>query len=144
MILYVLTIKYSNKLKERTMDTEGKIIEEITNIKDNIIEECQKELYDDYKFNSLVYQKIFNASNMLFNNALRINRKQSSLIKCLNEDITLKTTKNILQKIFKVVLSFEMAPKKENMIIKVLNEYNIDENVLLRPTTIYRNHYAFS
>ena len=85
------------------MNTEKKIIEEITNIRDNIIEECQKELYDDYEYNSLVYQKIFNASNMLFNNALRINREQSSLIKCLNEDITLKTTKNILQKIFKAI-----------------------------------------
>ena len=102
------------------MNTEKKIIEEITNIRDNIIEECQKELYDDYEYNSLVYQKIFNASNMLFNNALRINREQSSLIKCLNEDITLKTTKNILQKIFKVVLSFEMAPKKENMIRNII------------------------
>ena len=126
------------------MNTEKKIIEEITNIRDNIIEECQKELYDDYEYNSLVYQKIFNASNMLFNNALRINREQSSLIKCLNEDITLKTTKNILQKIFKVVLSFEMAPKKENMIIKVLKEHNIDEKTLLLSTPMRRNPYIVS
>ena len=64
------------------MYNKSQIIEDIINIRDCIIDECQKELYDDYKYNTLIYQKIFNASNALFNNALRLNRKQKSLIKC--------------------------------------------------------------
>ena len=126
------------------MKEKYQIIEEITNIRNNIIDECQKEIYGEYKFNSIIYQKILNASNTLFNNALRINRKQTSLIKGLDKDINLCTTKNILQKMYMTILSFEMAPKKENMIIKVLKEYNLDENKLLLSTPSYKNEYASS
>ena len=38
----------------------------------------------------------------------------------------------------------KMAPKKENMIIKVLKEYNLDENKLLLSTPSYKNEYASS
>lgn len=126
------------------MKEKYQIIEEITNIRNNIIDECQKEIYGEYKFNSIIYQKILNASNTLFNNALRINRKQTSLIKGLDKDINLCATKNILQKMYIAILSFEMAPKKENMIIKVLKEYNLDENKLLLSTPSYKNEYASS
>ena len=124
------------------MYNKSQIIEEIINIRDCIIDECQKELFDDYKYNALTYQKIFNASNALFNNALRINRQQKSLIKCSNKDITLNKTRNVLQKIFDVVLSFEMAPKKECMLIKLLKDNNINDKELLQPTPTYRNSYA--
>ena len=66
------------------------------------------------------------------------------MIKELDRDKNLCTTKNILQKIYTAILSFEMPPKKENMIIKILKEYNIDENKLLIPTPTYRNDYASS
>ena len=126
------------------MNKKYQIIEEITNIRNSIINECQKEIYCEYRLNSLVYQKTLNACNLLFNNALRIKRKQTSLIKELDRDKNLCTTKNILQKIYTAILSFEMPPKKENMIIKILKEYNIDENKLLIPTPTYRNDYASS
>ena len=51
------------------MKEKYQIIEEITNIRNNIIDECQKEIYGEYKFNSIIYQKTLNACNLLFNNA---------------------------------------------------------------------------
>lgn len=85
--------------------------------------ECDEYLYGEDIRNKIIYQKINNAVKHLQNNALRIKRGDMVLIEPY---LSSSKTKDILQKIYEVLLKTSMIREKEQEIEDILGVYLIN------------------
>lgn len=114
------------------------IIEQIEFIQESIEDECQEYLYYWPHANKCIYERIKNASFSLLNNALRIFRNQTPLIKTKSRPLTIERTRDLLFKIYQTILTSDFPIKKEERIKKIMySEFSlIPEDILkLTPTT---------
>ena len=110
------------------------LIKQIEFINDCINEECQENLFYTPKANRLTSERIRNASLLLLNNAMRILRNQTPMIKAEKQPLTIQKTKDLMLKIYQIMLSLDFPIIKENKIRKIMqNEFDLNPNDLLQP-----------
>ena len=108
------------------------LIKQIEFINECIDEECQEDLYYTPRANSLIAERIRNASLLLINNAMRLLRNQSPIIKS-KTPFTVANTKDLMLKIYQIMLSADFLVIKENKIRKIMqNDYTLNPDELLQ------------
>jgi len=108
------------------------LIKQIEFINECIDEECQENLYYTPRANSLIAERIRNASLMLLNNAMRLLRNQSPIIKSA-KPLTIADTKDLMLKMYQIMLSADFLVTKENIIRKMMqNDYTLNPLELLQ------------
>lgn len=123
------------------------LIKQIELIHEYISDECQEYIYYVPKGSNNVSQKIINASSTLVNNAMRILRNQKPLLYDENaKPLTLEQIKNMMFKIYQVVLTAKIPVKKENILRKILKEdFAINPDNLLQPNpSMEREEYKIA
>ena len=110
------------------------IIKQIELLNEYIADECSEYLYYQPKYNSQVFEKIKNASALLVSNAMRILRNQNALIYTEEKKIlTVENTKEILFRIYQIILQAEIPINKENKIRKMMkNDFKINPEKILQ------------
>ncbi len=110
------------------------IIKQIELFNEYIADECSEYLYYQPRYNSRVFEKIKNASMLLVNNAMRILRNQNALIYTEEKKaLTVEDTKEILFKIYQIILLSEMPINKENKIRKMIkDDFKINPDRILQ------------
>lgn len=109
------------------------LIEQIELINDYIDEECQEYLYYLPQSNRCVFERIRNASMMLLNNAMRLLRNQTPIIKSATKPLTIERTKELMLKIYQTMIISEFPIIKENKIKKLMKEeFAVNPEELLR------------
>jgi len=108
------------------------IIKQIELINDYINDECQEHLFYLPRSNSMVFERIRNASFTLLNNAMRILRNQKPIIKQSEGILTLEKTRELMLKMYKILLTEDFPIKKENKIRTLIkDEFNINPTDIL-------------
>lgn len=123
------------------------LIKQIELINEYISDECQEYIYYAPKGSSNIYEKILNATGTLVNNAMRLLRNQKPLLYDKNaKPLTIEQTKNIMFKIYQVVLTAEIPVKKENILRKILKEdFAVNPDNLLQPNpSLEREEYKIA
>jgi len=113
-----------------------RIIEQIEMLNESIEDECQEYLFYTPGANRRIYERIKNASDMLLNNAMRLVRAQSPIIKPKQGELSLESTRNLMFKIYKELMSSDFPIIRENRIKKIMQEefyLNPDELLLTYP-----------
>ena len=109
------------------------LIKQIEFINDCIDEECQEDLYYTPRANSLIAERIRNASLMLLNNAMRLLRNQTPIIKS-KTPFTIADTKDLMLKMYQIMLSADFLVIKENRIKNIMqDDYTLNPAELLQP-----------
>ena len=109
------------------------LIKQIEFINECIDEECQEDLYYTPRANSLIAERIRNASLLLLNNAMRLLRNQTPIIKSA-KPFTIIDTKDLMLKIYQIMLSADFLVIKENKIRNIMqNDYVLNPSELLQP-----------
>jgi len=108
-------------------------IKQMELIKDYITEECQEYIYYKPASCSRTFQKIKNATFIIFNNAMRILRNQTPIIKTKKDVLTIEQSKNLMFKIYQIVSTTDFPVKKEEKIKEVMEkEFFINSTDLLK------------
>ena len=113
-----------------------KTIEQLEMLNECIEDECQEYLFYTPGANRRIYERIKNASDMLLNNAMRLVRAQSPIIKPKQGELSLESTRNLMFKIYKELMSSDFPIIRENRIKKIMQEefyLNPDELLLTYP-----------
>ena len=109
------------------------LIKQIEYINECISDACQENLFYTPRANRLISERIRNASLMLLNNAMRLIRNQSPIIKS-EKPLSLTQTKDLMFKMYQIMLSVEFLITKENKIRNIMqNEYALNPDDLLQP-----------
>ena len=109
------------------------LIKQIEFINECISDECRENLFYTPRVNSLISERIRNAALMLLNNAMRLLRNQSPIIKS-EKTLTLTQTKDLMFKIYQIMLTADFLITKENKIRNIMqNEYALNPSELLQP-----------
>ena len=110
------------------------IIKQIELLDEYITDECSEYLYYQPRYNSKIYEKIKNASTLLVNNAMRILRNQNALIYTEEKKaLTVEDTKEMLFRMYQIVIDTEMPINKENKIKKIMqNDFKINPDKILQ------------
>lgn len=109
------------------------LIKQIEFINECIDEECQENLYYTPRANSLIAERIRNGSLLLLNNAMRLLRNQTPIIKSA-KPFTIIDTKDLMLKMYQIMLSADFLVIKENKIRRIMqNDYTLNPSELLQP-----------
>lgn len=110
------------------------IIKQIELLNEYITDECSEYLYYQPRYNGKIFEKIKNASTMLLNNSMRLVRNQKALIyKEDKKELTIEETKEILFKMYQIIIQPEMPINKEDKIKKMMRDnYNLNSDKLLQ------------
>ena len=110
------------------------IIKQIELLNEYISDECSEYLYYQPRYNSRVFEKIKNASDLLVNNAMRLLRNQKGLIYTEEKKaLTIENTKEILFRIYQIILLPELPINKENKIrTMVHNDFKMNPDKILQ------------
>ena len=121
-------------IREKNMPQDNLIlIKQIEFINECISDECQENMFYTPRANGLISERIRNASLLLLNNAMRLIRNQSPIIKS-EKPLTLTQTKDLMFKIYQIMLSADFLITKENKIRSIMqNDYTLNPNDLLQP-----------
>jgi len=123
------------------------LIKQIELINEHIFDECQEYLYYTPRGNSNIFEKITNASNTLVNNAMRLLRNQKPLLYDENATpLTIEQTKNMMFKMYQIMITSEIPIKKETMLRKMIREdfsFN-PEKILQTKPSIEREEYKIA
>lgn len=103
-------------------ENEQSLINQLENIDNCIVDECQENLYFVADDNDKAAVRIRNASFLLLNNAMRIVRHQSSIIKTLAAELTLERTKDLMTEMCQILYERDNFLNKENKIRKLMAE----------------------
>ena len=99
------------------------LIKQIELINEYIFDECQEYLYYAPRGNSNIFEKITNASTTLINGAMRLLRNQKPLLYDKNSiPLTVEQIKNIMFKIYQVIITSEIPIKKETILRKIMKD----------------------
>ena len=122
-------IKRGDKMRQDNLC----LIRQIELINDYIDEECQENLFYTPRGNSRVFEHIRNASLILLNNAMRLIRNQTPMIKSKVEPLTLQRTKELMFRMYQITQLTDFPIIKENKIKKLMeDEYTINADELLK------------
>lgn len=106
-------------------------IQQIENAYNAISGICEENIYDEQNLYHKTYEKIKNASSILLNNAMRLSRGQSSLIKSTNKILTIQDINTLMFKIYQILSSVEFSQTKEAEISKCISECNLNPKDIL-------------
>ncbi len=118
------------------------LIKQIELIDEYITDECQEYLYYLPKNNIHIFERIKNASTILVNNAARILRNQTPLIKTKNNSLTLEQIRDLMMKMYKIILTNDCPVIKEDKIKKIIeDEFFIKASDLLQQNPSRETEY---
>lgn len=118
------------------------LIKQIEFIKEAIEDECQEYLYYQPYTNKCIYERIKNASSTLLYNALRLFRNQTPLIKTQTGSLTIENTKDLLFKMYQIMLTTDFPIHKENKIKTIMyKEFALNSEDLLQTTPTIEQEY---
>ena len=110
----------------------------IETLKENIVYESEEELYGEDSLNRHIYEKIINASMMIYHNALRVIRGDTGLVEPY---ISFEKSKDILEEIYEIVVKNSMVMEKDKDIEDVLNEYMLNTKDIYRENPTNEEEY---
>jgi len=99
-----------------------KTIEQLEMLNEYIEDECQEYLFYTPGANRRTFERIKNASDKLLNNAMRIIRNQSPIIKAEQGNFNLESTKNLMFKMYKELMTSDFPIIKENKIRDIMQK----------------------
>lgn len=125
------------------LNNQWSIIEQINYLQESIEDECQEYLYYMPHANRCIYERIRNASIFLLNNALRIFRNQTPIIKTKKAFLSIEGTKDLMLKIYQTILTTDFPIQKENQIKAIMQkEFLLNPDDLLRNTQTTEQEYC--
>lgn len=108
------------------------LIKQLELINSYIQDECSEYVFYKPKSNMRIFCRIKNASDTLFNNALRLIRNQYPIIKS-SSSLTLEQTQKLMFQMYKLLLSTDFPAIIEDKIKKLMHDdFGLNPNELLK------------
>ncbi|MBR1374424.1 hypothetical protein IJ556_08265 [bacterium] len=107
------------------------LIKQLELINSYIQDECSEYVFYKPKSNMRIFCRIKNASDILFNNALRLIRNQYPIIK--SSSLTLVQTQQLMFQMYKLLLANDFPAVIEDKIKKLMqNDFALNPDELLK------------
>ncbi|MBP3687577.1 MAG: hypothetical protein J6J35_04330 [Alphaproteobacteria bacterium] len=120
---------------------EKSLIAHLEYMNTGISEICEEHIFEEQAFYHKTYEKIKNASDSLLNNAMRLSRGQSLLIKSTDKMLTLQDIDTLMLKIYQTMVSPKLVKTKEKEIRNYLTQYHINPESILLATPSKEEQY---